>query len=919
MPEGKEFGNHFKTTMLRITHSKNADGAAKYFDEGLQRADYFAAEEQSIGVWGGAIAERLGLSGVVQKEDFIALCHNQKPDGSKLNPRHSDDRKVGYDFTFSVPKSVSVAYALTGDETIKQAFEESVEATMQEIERNMRTQSGQGKEKTHIPTGEMIWASFTHRTSRPVDGIPDPHLHRHCFALNTTWNESAGRFQAGEFGSIKQTASYYETAFDARMAVKMRDLGYQVERRGLSWEVHGIEDGILEKFSRRTALIEERAKEEKAKTGFVSDKQKDKLGALTRAKKLAGESWEKLCQTWRSWLSGDEARKIEQAKAKEGAVQKKNEVTVDEAIQHAQQHLFERKSVVKEYQLKAEALKRGYGDILPEQVDAAMKETRFYQREMNGQNYLTTEEAVREEHKMLAYVRGGRGKALPINPDYQPKAENLNEEQRAAVRHALNDTNTVTLISGGAGTGKTTLMKEVRDGIEETGVKFIGFAPSAAASRGVMREEGFEKADTLAQLLTNPKLQQETKNSVIWVDEAGLIGNKDMNQLFEIAKQQNARLLLTGDVKQHSAVAAGDALRIIEKEGGISVARLHQIQRQRGNEFYKNAVRLAADGRGDAALHQLDRIGNVVEIGNGKERLDKLVTDYVASVKEGKSTLIVSPTHIEGQDVTPTLRDRLKEAGQIGQNEQSFLQLRNCNWTQENKADPWHYRQHGEKLALEFHQNADGHQKGERWAVQGEAPQPLHLVARRDDGREGQVNLGHAERFTVYRQDKVLLGKGDKIRITKGGKTRENSRLNNGDVFTVSGFTKEGHIKLHTGKTLDKDFGHISYGYVTTSHSSQGKTVDRVFIAQSGQSTPAASQEQFYVSISRGREQAKIYTDDKRELEKSVMASGQRMTAREVADRERIRRVQKYGKELTAQEQEKTTGKHKEYGKGKSI
>ena len=178
--------------MLRITSSNNATGAAKYFDEGLEKADYYASEEQSIGVWGGKAAERLGLAGAVNKEDFVALCNNTTPDGSRLNPRHSDTRKVGYDLTFSVPKSVSVAYAITGDERIRQAFETSVEATMREVETNMRTQTGQGKEKEHIRTGEAIWASFTHRTTRPVDGIPDPHLHRHCFVMNTTWNEKEG-------------------------------------------------------------------------------------------------------------------------------------------------------------------------------------------------------------------------------------------------------------------------------------------------------------------------------------------------------------------------------------------------------------------------------------------------------------------------------------------------------------------------------------------------------------------------------------------------------------------------------------------------------------------------------------------------------------------------------------------------------
>ena len=200
-----------------------------------------------------------------------------------------------------------------------------------------------------------------------------------------------------------------------------------------------------------------------------------------------------------------------------------------------------------------------------------------------------------------------------------------------------------------------------------------------------------------------------------------------------------------------------------------------------------------------------------------------------------------------------------------------------------------------------------------------DAAEPGHVAAKGSDGQKGQVFLGNAERFTVYRQDELLLGKGDKIRITKGGKTRENSRINNGDVFTVTGFSKEGHIKLNNGKTLDKEFGHISYGYVTTSHSSQGKTVDHVFIAQSSESAAAANQQQFYVSISRGRERARIYTDDKYALEKAVLGDGERMTAREVADSNRMRRAKKYSNEKGSKKQEIENNPRKEYGKGKSV
>jgi conjugative relaxase-like TrwC/TraI family protein len=898
--------------MLRITHSTNGSGAAKYFDEGLQRGDYYATSEHSIGEWSGQAAERLGLSGEVKKEDFVALCHNQKPDGSKLNPRHSDKRKVGYDLTFSVPKSVSLAYAVKGDQRISKAFKQSVEETMREIEANMRTQTGQGKQKQHIKTGEMIWAGFTHRTSRPVDGIPDPHLHRHCFAFNTTWNKDKGRFQAGEFGEIKKTAPYYEAAFHARMAMKMQRLGYRVERRGYSWEIKGIENGTLEKFSRRTLQVEEKARLEKIKNGALSAKQKDKLGALTRTKKLVGRSWETLQQVWRSWINDNENKQLKEIG--HDANINKQVISAKEAVNRAQEHLFERKSVVPNYQLKAEALKRAYGDVLPEQVQSAIDHGEFYQKEIKGRHYITTRQAVQDEYTMLQRVRQSKGKHLPLNADYIPKADYLNEQQRAAIKHALTDTNGVTLIAGSAGTGKTTLMKEVRDGIEQSGKKMMGFAPSAAASRGVLRSEGFKDADTLAQLLHNPKLQEQVKGQVIWVDEAGLIGNKDMNQLLNIADKQQARLLLTGDYRQHSSVAAGDALRILEQEAKLPVARVHKIQRQRDNALYKRAVSLASEGKGDAALYQLDRMGDIIEVTNGKERLEQLVKDYTTTVKAKHSALIVSPTHLEGQDVTETLRARLKEKGLLGPEEHRFLQLKNTNWTEEHKKDAFHYQQ--SNLALEFHQNSKGHVRGERWKIKNDEKTKAGYIDGTDSsGKKQVIDLSQAKRFTLYQQKEINLAKGDKVRITKGGKTREGIRINNGDLFTIKGFTREGHIQLHTGRTLPADFGHIAHGYVTTSHSSQGKTVDHVFIAQSSQSVPASSKQQFYVSISRGREQCRIYTDDKKALEQAVKQDSQRMTARQVAEHNRKKIRQKTKPKITIKE----SSKHYRYDRGKSL
>src|SRR5207244_2176769 len=115
------------------------------------------------------------------------------------------------------------------------------------------------------------------------------------------------------------------------------------------------------------------------------------------------------------------------------------------------------------------------------------------------------------------------------------------------------------------------------------------------------------------------------------------------------------------------------------------------------------------------------------------------------------------------------------------------------------------------------------------------------------------------------------LAAGDKIRITQNGFTRESrrglqkskDRLNNGAVYEVTGFTRDGDIELNNGFIVPKEYGGITHGYTVTSNASQGKTVDTVLIALGAESIAAASREQFYVSVSRGREAVRLYTDDK--------------------------------------------------------
>src|SRR5580698_2144364 len=172
--------------MIRITQQNSASGAKRYY----ATADYYSEGQEIVGAWGGKGASRLRLQGTVDKFSFERLCDNLDPrTGKQLTVRTRSQRTVGYDFTFSVPKSVSLLYAMSGDEKILGAFRASVNETMREMESEMKTRVRRKGADIDRTTGNMVWAEFIHTTSRPVEGIPDPpdpQLHAHVFVFNTT-------------------------------------------------------------------------------------------------------------------------------------------------------------------------------------------------------------------------------------------------------------------------------------------------------------------------------------------------------------------------------------------------------------------------------------------------------------------------------------------------------------------------------------------------------------------------------------------------------------------------------------------------------------------------------------------------------------------------------------------------------------
>ena len=848
--------------MIRISQQDSASAAKKYYST----ADYYTEGQELVGSWGGKGASRLGLSGTVDKDSFERLCDNLDPrTGEQLTVRTRTERTVGYDFTFSVPKSVSLLYALSGDQEILEAFRSSVDETMREMETEMKTRVRTGGQDTNRTTGNMVWAEFIHTTSRPVDGLPDPQLHSHVFVFNTTWDHEENRWKAGQFRELKRDAPYFQAAFRVRLVNHLQDIGFGVERKRDDFELSGIPADVLKRFSRRTELIEKVAEEK----GITNPDRKAELGAETRETKTKSLGWDSLKKEWNSRLSNEERALLASVHRREQSFNRP-ERSDGKAVDYAIAHSFVRDAVLPERKLMTEALKRGLGAVTVDGVASEMKQRPLIRSEVDGRGMATTKEMVALEAKMTEFAREGRGRFRPLGDPNRPcSREWFNDGQKAAVRHVLGSRDRVMIVRGVAGTGKTTLEQEIGEALAESGKPVVAIAQSVKASREVLRQEaGFSMADTVSMFLKDKYMHEAARNGVILIDEASQLGTRDMLSVFEIAEQYNARVILVGDRGQHRSVTAGEPLKLLEEKAGLRVAEVTDILRQQGD--YKKAAKALSEGKTDVAFAELDKLGWIEEVGD-KERYKVLADAYLSAAEEKKSNgefksaLVVSPTHAEAATITTAIREGLRAKDRITK-EHTINTWVPTHLTEAQKTDATQY---DPGYLVQFNQNTKTHKKGDRLIV-GDGVKPP---------------VGHADRFEVYRPQTLSLGVGERIRLTAGGKTKNGDhRLNNGSMFTIEGFTKGGDIIVDHGWVIDRDFGHLTHGYVVTSHASQGVTVDKVFIGLSSDSFPATNERTSYVAITRGKEKAVVFTDDRDGLLKAMSKPDDPLSATELAE-----------------------------------
>ena len=268
--------------MLRMHTATSASAVKNYF----KVSDYYAEGEsqETVGRWGGELARRLGLEGRVTKDAFDKLCDNIHPaTGQPLTPRTNGERRVGNDHVYSGPKSFGVV-AMLGPQEVRDdllaLLADTAEQVQDIMQADMRVRVRKGGADTDRVTGNMLSATYLHTTSRPVGNQPpDPHPHVHAFTFNATFDPVEGRIKAGQFCDMIRDRPYYEALFFSKLADGLAARGYAIERRaGGKWELAGVPQSVIDKFSKRKEEVEDEAK----RLGVTNAALKAGLGAKTR-------------------------------------------------------------------------------------------------------------------------------------------------------------------------------------------------------------------------------------------------------------------------------------------------------------------------------------------------------------------------------------------------------------------------------------------------------------------------------------------------------------------------------------------------------------------------------------------------------------------------------------------------------------
>lgn len=771
------------------------------------------------------------------------------------------DYQAGTDLLSAPPKSVSMEFALSdyeGKKKIVEALREADLEIQKYIAKKVKPSCDRGEYKNFDPSKTKIMvATFTHYEDRQID----PHIHNHGVLMNFaefTFNEVN---EKGEMVEVKKvlaidTEDLFKTQlemssiYDTILNGKLRDKGYkteyaQTEEGHQTFRLCGFteaqEKGVSKRGDEIKEFIEQQKKKGKhfANMTMAEAEYKKLAQSQTREEKKdlsTEEIWKTIkCETEKVMSKNDILYKDN--------LQKKGVNKIEEFDMNAflQRNIFNTNTYVSETDLRKElsnALRfcgnhtsfvdlekeinkqiermkdpRNVGINALVEVDGAFTKLSTYNNEKKSlENLLLLSSKNRnDEHSKSQEQRN-----LLLLEKFKSESKfELNEGQEDACALVAKN-NGLTVIVGDAGTGKTTsVIKFAAEMNKANGINVFGLSTQTTTAEA-LEEAGIDKDNCLNTKLFLTKCYDKTgrfnrefieknQNSVIIIDEAGMVGAEDYKKITDVVVATNSKLIIVGDQKQLNSVSYGHTFEQIQQELDNSFISRLSINTRQKEGYAKEIAEAYRDKNIDKVFDLLERDNCLVKEKTSKKTIEKLVNDYFED--KDNSKIIICGTNKEIDIVNSICRERVIN----DEIEKSKLD--------KNYKPLYDFKNQYEITVLR--PTANGSKKKDLMFCAGDEVVFLKNM-------KGLVNNGQTGKITSIKKNK-------------------------------SGFDVVANVDGKEVKFNTSEYSYFNHSFALSSHKSQGKTYNNTYHLGSSRTTSNKS----YVDGSRHRNKYKLYIDEK--------------------------------------------------------
>lgn len=552
-------------------------------------------------------------------------------------------------------------------------------------------------------------------------------------------------------------------------------------------------------------------------------------------------------------------------------------------------------SVFSKEELLKTALKHSISQFTIRDIEGAIADslrTKQIIKSEFGNNAYTSKELLQKEKDILKISKRGLNKSASIiNPKvfdkrfaYHEKQStrgyNLNNQQINAVRHILTSKDKITAIQGLPGVGKSTVLETVNS-MSKGKIMALGAASTASAAK-TLEESSQIKSRTLHSFIGKYrgylegrgtqqgliKMQQEFKKSTIFVDEASLVGTRQMYDLLNLSEILKFRVVLIGDTKQLSAVEAGKTFEQMLQV--INFVKLTQVIRQKDGEHIK-AIENVANNKilESFKIHEQNIKGTSQFVSQAVKQYLSL-TDH-----EQKDTILISPSREHRDKINSLVIKQLFADGRIGERSQTLEVLKPIELKQSDYSFTRSYKE-GSIVKFNKDYKSIGIKKGDSLIVASVNQETNTLLFKhgiRNVRFQLKHNIDYTSKLEVFEKATLDIREGVKLRITKNDQDLINSELVH--VTKINTHNQTISLRLENNQVVTKDLNtlkHADYGYCSTIHSAQGKTTDKL-IAAICSHNKLNDQKSWLVSISRHKSSLQVYMQDKQQVQQQLQSN----------------------------------------------